>query len=178
MLEAAPSKLTSEQVQALFRRYGPFVARRCRALLKHPNDAEDACQEVFVRLLRSSEDFEGRSEWMTWLYRVATNLCLNRIRDRARRDAGWYAAFRAELPSAAPSPESRVFSAQLLDLCLREQTETDRQIAVLHFLDGMAQGEIADVVGLSRATVNKRLQQLRDYARSVDATPGEKVPTP
>ena len=71
-------------VEALSRRYGPMVLRRCRRLLRDEDEALDACQDVFVRLLVHRERLDGAYP-SSLLYRIATNVCLNRIRDRARK---------------------------------------------------------------------------------------------
>mgnify|MGYP002830669858 CR=1 FL=1 len=71
-------------VEELYQRYGPMVMRRCRQLLKEVNEALDATQDVFVQILKRRDRLE-----MTYpsslLYRIATNQCLNRIRDGQRR---------------------------------------------------------------------------------------------
>ena len=54
-------------------------------LLGRREDAEEATQEVFVRVMRSSSQFDGRSSMSTWLYQITTNYCLNQLRDRGRR---------------------------------------------------------------------------------------------
>ena len=71
-------------VGALSRRYGPMVLRRCRWLLRHEDDALDACHDVFVRLIEHRARLDAQFP-SSLLYRMATNICLNRIRDRGRR---------------------------------------------------------------------------------------------
>ncbi len=161
------NKLTAEELEQLFERYGAAVERRCLKFLRDQAEAEDACQEVFLRLVRSGESFEGRSEWMTWLYRVATNICLNRIRYRAKRDATWWKALSDQLPDSFLSPEGRILSRQLLDLVLGDCSEEDQLMLILHYLDGLPQREVAQIMKLSRATVNKRLQRIRGLAQSM-----------
>lgn len=162
-MAATPDQLA--QARELFERYAGQVLARCRQLLKDPSDAQDACQEVFLRLLRSGGDFRQECEWMTWLYRVATNVCLTRLRDEGRRGATWQLQLQATLPGNAPSPERRVLDGALLRQVLEGRDEIDQRIALYHFHDGLSQGEIAELVELSRATVNKRIGALREAAR-------------
>src|SRR5262245_9689209 len=70
-------------VDALSRRYGPMVLRRCRRLLGDEDEALDAYQDTFVRLLEYRSRLDDRYP-SSLLYRMATNVCLNRIRDRRR----------------------------------------------------------------------------------------------
>ena len=71
-------------VEAVSRRYGPMVLRRCRQLLHNEDEAIDASQDVFVRLIENQGRLHG-SHPSSLLYRIATNVCLNRIRDRGRQ---------------------------------------------------------------------------------------------
>ena len=71
-------------VEHLVGRYGPMVLRRCRRLLGVDDEALDACQDVFLRLFRERHRLHDRHA-SSLLFRMATNVCLNRIRDRGRR---------------------------------------------------------------------------------------------
>ena len=91
-------------VGALSRRYGPMVLRRCRQLLRNEDEALDACQDVFVRLIEGRRRLNAQYP-SSLLYRMATNVCLNRIRDRGLIDVadGDPRAFRRELERRRPA---------------------------------------------------------------------------
>src|SRR4051812_21153555 len=72
-------------VAQLYRDYGAMVFRRALRLLANRQDAEEATQEVFVRVMRTEAGYSGKGELIGWLYRITTHYCLNRIRDRRRR---------------------------------------------------------------------------------------------
>ena len=147
-------------VEELYRRYGCQVERRCRRILGNADEAADAAQEVFVKVLTRGADFRGAAEWMTWLYRVATNVCVSWLRDRANR-AALLSQNAAEVePSAAPRPDGTLDRRLLLEL-LGELDDTTREIVAYHLVDEIPQGEIAALVGLSRVTVNKRITKFR-----------------
>jgi RNA polymerase sigma-70 factor, ECF subfamily len=146
-------------VEALSRRYGPMVLRRCRQLLRHEDEAMDACQDVFVRLVENRSRLDARYP-SSLLYRMATNVCLNRIRDRQRQpetaDEGrLYHIACTETPGAGS--EARV----LLDRLFGRHPASSRTIAVLHYLDGLTLEQVADETGLSVSGVRKRLRKLR-----------------
>ena len=84
----------------LFERYGAVVFRRCRKLLGTDERAHDAVQDVFVKVLEHGHAFRGDSEPLTWLYRVATTHCLQRLRDERRRQT----RLELELEPGAPGP--------------------------------------------------------------------------
>ena len=71
-------------VEALYRKYGPMVLRRCRSLLRDEDRALDAMQETFVRVLRRQEGLTAEAP-SSLLYCIATNVCLNAIRAERRR---------------------------------------------------------------------------------------------
>ena len=146
-------------VEDLSRRYGPMVLRRCRRLLADENEALDASQDVFVRVLQHKSRLDVRFP-SSLLYRIATNVCLNRLRDRTRepvtRDEEMLCRIaRAEEPGAAS--EARM----LLDRLFGRHQESTRTIAVLHYVDGLTLEEVAGEVGMSVSGVRKRLRTLR-----------------
>jgi RNA polymerase sigma-70 factor (ECF subfamily) len=94
------------------------------------------------------------------LYRIATNVCLNRIRDRSRRPETPDEELLAAIASAeAPGGGSE--AGLLLDWLFRRQHESSRTIAVLHYVDGLTLDEVARQTGMSVSGVRKRLRKLR-----------------
>ena len=147
-------------IEGLSERYGPMVLRRCRRLLRDEEEAMDVCQEVFVRLLERRDRLEARYP-SSLLYRVATNLCLNRIRDRKRRpesaeEERLHRIACAGKPGAGS--EARLTLARLFG----RHPDSSRTIAVLHHVDGLTLDQVAEVVGLSVSGVRRRLRLLRD----------------
>src|SRR5437868_9848036 len=133
-------------VEALSLRYGAMVLRRCRRLLRDENEALDACQDVFVRLLVNRARLDGAYP-SSLLFRVATNVCLNRIRDRKRRPESPDDELLATI-AAAESPGGVSDARMLLDWLFGRQPESSRTIAVLHYVDGLTLEEVARQTGL------------------------------
>ena len=156
-------------IEELYRRHGAMVLRRARRILGEEEAARDAMQEVFMKVMRDRESFRGEASPVTWLYKVTTNLCLNKIRDASRRRAllAENAPVRQEESGAAP--EDRAAVAALIASLPDEL----REIAVYYFVDEMNQDEIAEIVGVSRRTVGNRLDEFRVAARAAlgDDTP-------
>ena len=147
-------------VEALSHRYGAMVLRRCRRLLGDEDDALDACQDVFVRVLERRERLDAAYP-SSLLFRIATNVCLNRIRDRGRRPATRDEELLATIASA-DTPGALSEARLVLDWLFGRQPESSRTIAVLHFVDGLTLEEVARHVGLSVSGVRKRLRKLRE----------------
>ena len=146
-------------VEELYQRYGPMVLRRCRQLLKEENEALDATQDVFVQILKRRERLE-MTHPSSLLYRIATNQCLNRIRDRQRRATMPGDGF-LERVAVLDDTEPRLEARSVLERLFGRHQESTRTMAVLHFQDGMTLEEVAGEVGMSVSGVRKRLRGLR-----------------
>jgi RNA polymerase sigma-70 factor (ECF subfamily) len=156
-----------KEIEDLYRRYGALVRRRARSILGDEHESQDAMQEVFVRVIAAMAEFRGQSQPSTWLYRITTNLCLNRIRDsKRRRDRLTEAAEDGRdplAPSAPPTPEART----TLRAVLQHVPEELAQVAVYYYVDDMDQAEIAALLGVSRRTIGYRLDRFREHAQRI-----------
>lgn len=146
---------------ALYRRYGFLLRRRCRTLLRDESLADDALHEAFMNVIRHRERFENAEEPLHFLYRTVDNACFDQLRKRKRRREDGPLAYEPASPHPAVDIEIR---NAIVDV-LAELTDEERRIAVCAFVDGMSQGDIATEVGLSRVTVNKKLGTIRERAR-------------
>src|SRR6267378_1378915 len=82
---ATAAVMTEDRLTPLYRTYGPIIYARCMKLLGDRATAEDATQETFMRVHRHLDKAPDSTEALAWIYRIATNYCLNEIRDRKRR---------------------------------------------------------------------------------------------
>jgi len=152
--------------EALFRRYGPMVLRRCRRMLGDGDAAADAMQAVFVKVFEKRSALKAEYP-SSLLWRMATNHCLNVIRERAAR--GETADGDALLSTIACSDdlEERIDIRNLLRRLFGLHPESSRVIAVLHYADGMTLEETAREVGMSVSGVRKRLTALRETLKEM-----------
>ena len=153
-------------VESLYRKYGPMVLRRCRSLLLDEEQAMDAMQETFVKLIRYRERLTDQAP-SSMLYCIATNVCLNMMRTSRRRpqSAGDDALERI---ASAEDVESRVLDRHFIDSIFAGERPSTRTMAVMHYVDGMTLEEVARHVGLSVSGVRKRLRLLRARTRSLE----------
>ena len=160
----------------------------CYRMLGSPFDAEDAVQDTMVRAWRDHEHFEGRSSLRTWLYRIATNVCIDMLRSRGRRvvpmdlqapsraDGVHSMSTRPELEWVLPVPGSwveaddddpaqQVISRETVRLAFVAaiQRLTPRQRAVLILRDVLqfSAAESAELLGTTVASANSALQRAR-----------------
>jgi RNA polymerase sigma-70 factor (ECF subfamily) len=153
-------------VDALYRKYGPMVLRRCRALLIDEEQAMDAAQETFVKLIRYQDRLDDRAP-SSMLYTIATNVSLNLIRASRRRprSAGDEALERI---ASTDDVQSRVLDRTVIDGIFGRERASTRTMAVMHYVDGMTLEEVAGHVGLSVSGVRKRLRQLKERTRALE----------
>ena len=164
--------VTSEaEIAELYARHGHALYRRCLTLVGSEEDARELLQEVFCQFWRGRERFEGRSAAFTYLYRIATNLSIDRL--RRRRTAGHQEELDERRGDGLPtrgdapgSPERRTAAAaELAELTAGLDDET-LAVAVMSHIDGMTQDEIAAALGLSRRTIGKRLKRFIEHTRA------------
>jgi len=152
----------NRKVAELYRLYGPAVYRRCLRLLGDPEAARDGTQEVFTKLLRDMANLEDRETVLPWIYRVATNYCLNLRRNSHRRGED-HDAPDLEL-AAAPAGDGHTDRA--LARAVLSHFDADTQaIAVGILVDGMEHNEVAAALGISRRTVARKLERFLATAR-------------
>jgi len=148
-----------------FKTYGGAVFRRCLRILRDPEGARDVTQEVFVRCFDRRGGLRDGRELLGWLYRVATNLCLNALRDRKlRRETDQQLA--PVLSAGGDAPEARL----LWDL-LRDLDERTQAIVVYVHLDGMTHAEAAEVAQVTDRTVRNCLARFQRTGRLLLGAP-------
>ncbi len=163
-----PVRLTKEEVAEAYGRYGHLVLRRCSRILRRDDAAEDALQEVFVRLWRYGDAFRAAESKVAWLYRVADRCCFDVLaRDRTRREVP-FDETGAELVSEG-SDRRAIEDREIVLMFLSRFDDRVKEVAVLHYLDGLTQEEIAAATGWSRQTVVKKLAFLADRAEKLRA---------
>ncbi len=158
----------------------------CYRILGSLQDAEDAMQETLLAAWRGLEGFEGRASLRAWLYRIATNRCLNALRDRRRRpqevpsmveppeptrrvEPMWLEPYPdvllEGLVDTAPGPEARHETRESVGLAfvaaLQRLPPRQRAALVLRDVLGFHRAEVAEILGSSEASVKGALQRAR-----------------
>lgn len=148
-------KANKLSIETMYAKYGPTIYARCRRLLKDAVAAEDATQDIFVKLMRHIEAAPSEEAALPWLHRIVTNHCLNVIRDGKRR-----ATPVEEMPEIVDDEfEDSVVSKNFAQRVLEEAPEAIKAPAMLYHGKGMEQSKVAEVLGCSRRTVLYRLSE-------------------
>ena len=159
-----------EAFRGLVERHQDRLVAVCQRLLGDREEARDAAQEVFLKAFRKAGDFEPRAQVATWLYRIAVNHSLNRLRRRrivrflpfaaAGGEGGEEDAPGLDPPDEAADPEAALAS-RLRWRRVRRAIDTlppgQRAVLVLVRFEGLAYKEAAEVLGISVGAVESRL---------------------
>jgi RNA polymerase sigma-70 factor, ECF subfamily len=144
-------------------RYSGAVFSLAYRMLGNAQDAEDATQEIFFKAYTRLESYDRARKFSTWLLTVASNYCIDRIR---RRRFAWVTlddvAFT--LPSAGAGPERSYLERERREQvqgAIQALPEGYRLVAVLRYWNDLSYSEIAEVTGLTEATVKTRLHRAR-----------------
>jgi len=151
-------------IKEFYQCYGPMVLRRCRQLLKNEEKALDAMQEVFTKLLVHKKRLKDQYP-SSLLFRISTNTCLNMIRDERSHPSLAGEDALAGI-AAYDESENRVMIKDMLKRIFRKEKKSTREIAVMHFVDGMTLQEVAAEVGLSLSGVRKRIREFRERVKT------------
>jgi RNA polymerase sigma-70 factor (ECF subfamily) len=153
--------------EILVNRYKEKVYNLIWGMVRDPGHAEDLVQDVFIKAFRKLADFEQKSRFYTWVYRIAVNRTLDFLKGKDRARASSLEELPQVEPTAAPAETDP--AGPLLEREFVEQMERAlagiplkfREILVLREVQGLSYEEIAEVLGCSKGTVESRLFRAR-----------------
>lgn len=145
-------------LERLLTRHADRVVAICRRVLSNPEDAHDAAQEAMIAVARGIGNFDGRSKFTTWLYRVATNSALDEARRKQRRPVPV-----ETLPERTSGPDiaKQITDRLVIDAGLSEIPAEFRACVVLRDVLGLDYAEIAEVLAIPAGTVRSRIARGR-----------------
>lgn len=153
---------------ALMDRYRERVWRVCWRLMGTEHDAEDAAQEVFVRLFFERSKFAGRSRYSTWLHGVAIRTCLMLRRSRSRRrrrespESGGEVGIAESHADPQASQETAVDAAHDAQKVLEQLDEEDRALVLMRFAENHDYDELAEMFGATSGALRMRISRIRE----------------
>ncbi len=166
--------------EALVRRYRKRIFALALHITGSASEADDITQEVFLKAFRALGQFEGRSQFFTWVYRMTVNRSLNARRDRARRGEDTLDDPRLELAVAVDARDNPGRAAELRQTYARLLRALDslpidmKTTVILVSLQGMSHGEAAVIQKVSDGTIAWRMHEAR--RRLHDAMAPERLP--
>lgn len=166
---------SSEAFEELVRRYEHKVYSITYRMMGNPEDAREAQQEAFLRAYRFLPKFESKSSFYTWLYRIATNVSLTKLRrrkapptvslDEPLNEEG---SGTLEIPDEVHSPETEFKRRRLRDAIQKAVDELPsdyKPVVVLRDMEGLPNEEVSETLGISVPAVKSRLHRGRMMLR-------------
>jgi RNA polymerase sigma-70 factor (ECF subfamily) len=156
---------------ALFETYYERMCRYIASMIHDPDEAEDLAQETFLRAFQQRDSLRNQEAVIGWLYRIATNVCLDRLRQRARRAPLESETDLDDIPIEAdtPSPEQTTEQNEMsacVQQYLADLPDDYRSVILLQDMYGLTGPEIAELLGVSLATAKIRLHRGRKRLRA------------
>ncbi len=133
------------------------VFRTSFRILGNSQDAQDATQEVFLRLFKFLGRFDVKKEFNPWLYTITVNVC----RDISRKRKPEELLPEHSQDFAASNPHNRSLGIQIIEEGLKSLTEKERAALVLRDLQGLSTQEVAQILGSSETTVRSHISRAR-----------------
>jgi RNA polymerase sigma-70 factor, ECF subfamily len=150
--------------EELVRRYQHRVFGVAVRMLRNAAEAEEAAQEVFLRVYRAVDEFRGEARLSTWLYAITSRVCLTRLGSGERRLVREGEETLTRLANGEATPGAALERSELeaaLHRAIAELPEERRIVVVLRDLEGLAYEEIAGALDLPLGTVRSRLHRAR-----------------
>jgi len=175
----------SDAFRLLVEQHSRAIFRLAFRMTGNEQDAEDVVQETFLRAYRQLANYEARSSFSTWLYRIASNYSLDLIRMRKRheekreRGSSETLDILQSIPEARPGPDRIVYSGQVterVNSALNELSAQERTAFVLRHFEGMSIEEIGQALGTgANATKHSIFRAVQKLRRSLEPVVGSAI---
>jgi RNA polymerase sigma-70 factor (ECF subfamily) len=157
----------TEAFEQLVRRHEVRVLSVCRRMLASREDAEEVAQDTFMRVFHGLRQFDGRSSFATWLYRIALNLCTTRRERNTRNDdrlAEYALGSRPGTGQEAGDPAAE--AGDDVEHLLRSLTPEERELMVLRHVGQLSVKQIGGTLGLGAGAVRMRIHRAETKLRA------------
>lgn len=155
----------------LLQKYEGMVYNTCYRMLGSPQEAEEACQDAFLQVFRKLHQFEGRSTFKTWLFRIVYNFCMTRRKKLAMKREREQVVGEKIVKDAdesfqvAMGPENE--SPEKVQRALSMMSEDEKEVMTLRFISDLSLDEMADVMGLKLSATKMRLYRAMEQFKKV-----------
>ena len=149
----------------LYELYKDRMYSLCVRMLGNTEDAEDALQETFVRVFRSLGSFRGESSFHTWLYRIATNTCIEHLRKRKREYSDECLDDPDQEITIPYDPEHTDDLKLFIEQALEKLPNGCRSVFILHAVEGFKHREIAEMLDITEGTSKSQLSLAKEHLR-------------
>jgi RNA polymerase sigma-70 factor (ECF subfamily) len=154
----------------LYRRYSGKVFGKCLSILKEENSAEDAMQDIFMKVLLNLSKFSGKSKFSTWLYSITYNFCIDTVRRAKKKKHVLVDDFSKEHDSAADDIEDKFLletKISKLKIIMEELPATDKAILMMKYQDDMSIREIGGILEKSESAIKMKIKRAKQKFQKI-----------
>ncbi len=145
--------------------FAGIIIKICRAYTDTQEDFEDYYQEVCLQIWRSREQFKAQSEWSTWIYRLALNVCMTLLKKRKNSDRH----FASDAIPVEVEETIQAFSDDSLNelyIAIKKLAEVDRAVIML-YLEEKSYQEIAEIMGTNPNNIGVRIKRIKERLKKL-----------
>jgi RNA polymerase sigma-70 factor (ECF subfamily) len=145
--------------------FAAIIIKICRAYTNTQEDFEDYYQEVCLQIWKSRNNFQGQSEWSTWVYRLSLNVSMTLLKKKKNN----HQHFASDYLPVEITEESQAFAGESLDQlynAIRQLSEVDRGVILL-YLEEKSYQEIADIIGTNSNNIGVRIKRIKERLKKL-----------
>jgi RNA polymerase sigma factor (sigma-70 family) len=154
----------------LYRRYAPKVYGKCISILKDQTEAQDAVQDIFVKVMLNLSGFNEKSQFSTWVYSITFNYCMDVVRKRKKNKL----LFSDDIERAPDVADEEIPDSYFLDLSLpqlkeilNELPEGDRLVILYKYQDDMSIKEISEIIDKTESATKMKIKRAKMKAAEI-----------
>nr|WP_315152238.1 RNA polymerase sigma factor [uncultured Flavobacterium sp.] len=148
----------------LFTEYRDWIFRLCYSYTRSETQAEDLMQECFSKVWINLSSFEHRSDYSTWIYRIAANTCLMQLRKEKNNPVEYYENIKDNFTEE--KPEDKEEQSAILYKAIAQLNEIDR-IIISMVLEDVSQKQIGEVLGITENNVNVKVYRIKKQLKEL-----------
>lgn len=156
--------------ELLYQRYGAKVYAKCLSMLKDEAQAQDATQEIFLKIFTNLSKFKQQSKFSTWVYSITYNYCIDFLRRKKKVGD----IFSDEMEQTPDVPDDEISDKVLLEIEIQKLKEIldnipvgDKAVLLMKYQDDMSIKEIAEVLDKTESAVKMKIKRAKDKALQV-----------
>lgn len=159
--------LTSRQpiyFDVFYSRYSMLIFKRCFSLLKDEYIAEDACQEIFLKIILNFSSFKGRSKLSTWIYRITNNHCLDKLKKKHKQFIHWEDDYMKYAKIEDETYKDRITSHLKTDIIpsVFEKIQSHyKKILLMKYEENLSIQEICSIINKSESATKMQIKRAR-----------------
>ena len=150
--------MSRSEIDRLYRTYGYIIYGRCIRLLRNRDEARDAMQAVFMKLLEAYDSIRDKEKVVPWIFRAAQNHCFNLLRDQKK----FVRNVEPDDLVCGRGDHDRIENRDIIEQVMRRFSKSVRDAVYYTFVEEFDQREIGKLTGQSPATIRRNLKKFRD----------------